>query len=346
MSNSSSSSGVGGAMDPRSVDPNFSMRHSSVRTLGTNVSGYGQNLTDLSDSTRSIDIHEFAFGVIGGGLNVAHRSVRDSAADALGQAKNVLDSWKDALNTAATNTEAAEEASKAPKNDGMPEFKGPGGPGGLGDLGGPSGLGGLPKDKGLGPMGGVDPSDLDMKKPPGIDTPDPGDIETPDPGDINAPQPEDINTPDPGAIQQPDLNPPQTPELNTPQVPDPSNIPKPPDTDLAGTNPNLPTTNVPPTRTPDTSTFDPRASMPRTSLGPDGSMGPGGGAGSGAGAPGSIARALNSGVPPMYPPGAMGGAGANNQDNDRERGPHLAEEEGVWGTDEEYAPAVLGMEEE
>ncbi|MDP4506631.1 hypothetical protein [Nonomuraea turcica] len=358
MSNSSSSSGdpfagaygnlgagnLGAGLDPRSIDPKFKMRRSSVRTLGTNVGGYGQDLTEMSDKTRAIDIHVMAFGAIGGGLNVAHRSVRDGAADALKQAKDVLDSWKKALNTAADNTEAAEEAGKGPGT-------GPGGPGGL-----PTGK--MPKTPLGGP--GVDPSDLGTGRPPTIPQPDPGDIKqpdltTPDPGDTKQP---DLTTPDPGDIQRPDLNTPgvntpglntpgvNTPDLNTPgaKTPDLSGVSK-PNTDLASANPNLPTSTTPPSiRTPDSPAFDPRASMPRTGY-PEGGPVAGGAMPPGSAAPGSIARALNTGIPPMYPPPGMGGMGANNGDKDRERGPHLAEDEGVWGTDEDYAPAVLGKEE-
>ncbi|AQZ66684.1 hypothetical protein BKM31_39260 [[Actinomadura] parvosata subsp. kistnae] len=190
MSNSSSSAenpftsalgNAAGAVDPRTSDPDFKMRYSSVRTLGTNVRGYGENLSQLSSSTRAIDLHTLTFGVIGGGLNVAHRAARDSAAEALKQAKDVLESWKEALNTAADNTEAAEQASKAPQDGGgkIPQIKNPGG--GL-----PSGgLGGLPKNTGgLGDLGkgglgkgGIDPSDLGIDKP---STPDPSDIKQPE----------------------------------------------------------------------------------------------------------------------------------------------------------------------
>ncbi|RVX47353.1 hypothetical protein EDD27_10283 [Nonomuraea polychroma] len=368
MSNSSSSSGspfagaygnlgagnLGANLDPRSIDPKFTMRHSRVRTLGTNVGGYGQDLTEMSDKTRAIDIHTMAFGTIGGGLNVVHRSVRDGAADALKQAKDVLDSWKKALNTAADNTEAAEEAGKGGKKP-----PGPGGPGG----GGPGkipggGLGKMPKIGGMGDPGGVDPSKLgdpsidrpSIPKPdtghikqPDLDTPD---LDTPDPGDIERP---DLNTPNPGDIQQPNLNSPDlnNPDLNNPGVntPDLSGVEK-PDTDLAAVNPNLPTGTTPRISVPDTSAFDPRASMARPAVGyPEGPLGPGGPSAGGGVAPGSIARALNTGIPPIYPPGAMGGASPGNGDNDRERGPHLAEEEGVWGMDEDVAPAVLGKEE-
>lgn len=329
---------LGGSLDPKSIDPNFKMRYSSVRTLGTNVASHGQDMTALSDHTRSIDIHHLAFGVVGGGLNVAHRSVRDSAADALKQAKDVLDSYRKALNTAADNTEDAEKASKPPKDTGPP-----GGPKIPSGPGSPK----MPKTPGAPNMDdlgkGVDPGDLnpgDLEQPQ-IPEPDTGDLEqpdltTPDPSDIEQP---DLTTPDPSDLQQPGLT---TPDVSTPDL---NGIDK-PNTDLASVNPNLPTSSTPQFRTPDTSALNPNSAVPRTGIAyPEGTMGSSGSAG-GLGSQGSIARALNSGVPPMYPPGGMGGGGANSGDNDRERGPHLSEEEGVWGTDVDHAPAVLGKEEE
>ncbi|MEV4813047.1 WXG100 family type VII secretion target [Micromonospora avicenniae] len=51
------------------------------------------------------------------------------------------------------------------------------------------------------------------------------------------------------------------------------------------------------------------------------------------------------GYPPMMPPmGGMGGAG-NQQEKERERTTWLAEEEEVWGTDPDVAPAVIGRDD-
>ncbi|GAA3526961.1 hypothetical protein GCM10022419_002120 [Nonomuraea rosea] len=352
---------LGTSMDPGSIDPNFKMRHSSVRTLGTNVGSYGQDLTHMSDKTRSIDMHTMTFGVIGGGLNVAHRSVRDHAADALKQGKDVLDSWKEALATAADNTQQAEEAGKTDKTPKTPQLpKTP--TTGMGKMP-TAGMGKMPTtgageipNTGLGDLGKdkVDPGDL------GIDTPKPGDLDTPglDPSDVDTPdldQPDltqpDVTQPD---LTQPNVNQPDltTPDLSSAQqpntaVPDLSSVNQPPKTDLAGVDPNLANTAIPQVRTPDTTAYDPRtsASIPRTTVGyPEGTLGSAGPA-TGVGAPGSIARALNTGTP-IYPPPMGGGAGgAGGEDKDRERGAHVPEEEGVWGMDDDYAPAVLGREE-
>ncbi|WP_147437360.1 WXG100 family type VII secretion target [Micromonospora musae] len=60
------------------------------------------------------------------------------------------------------------------------------------------------------------------------------------------------------------------------------------------------------------------------------------------GAPGAFGPA--GGYPPMMPP--MGGMGAGNQqEKERERTTWLAEEEEVWGTDPDVAPAVIGRDE-
>ncbi|MFG6192993.1 hypothetical protein [Nonomuraea sp. JJY05] len=339
--------GLGATVDPRSKDPDFSMKYSSVTTLGKNVSSYGDDLTSMSQKTGAIDMHQFTFGLIGGGLNVAHRSVRDNAVEALKQAKDVLDSWKQALSDAVANTKEAEEASKAGKN-------GPGGPSGLGPMGG----GSLPKgpDLGGGLPKGVNPDDLKIDKPSADDLKPPDipkpDIPKPDiPGsDINQP---DIDQPniDQPKTDQPNLNQPNLnqPDLKQPDIktPDLSDLNQTPKTNLEGLNPSLPTSTTP--QIPGTPGYDPRASIPRTSVGvPESGMGSLGGGGTpgtgGPGTPGSIARALNSGMP-LYPmtPGMGGGAG--QEDKDRERGPHLGEDEAVWETDEDITPAVLGREE-
>ncbi|WP_043620927.1 hypothetical protein [Nonomuraea candida] len=380
MSNSSTSGSdpfasafgnAGSAFDPRTRDPEFKMRHSSVRTLGTNVSGYGEGLEQLSGQTRAIDLHTLTFGVIGGGLNVAHRNARDSAADALRQARDVLDSWRQTLKAAADNTEAAEEASKT-KGGGpdMPQIKNPGG--GLGGLPSGAGLGDLPKNGGLGDLGkGIKPAGLDPNEfkpddlrpddlnpndldpngldPNGLDpndldrngvNPDDLDLDRPDPGDLNRP---DLTNPD---LQTPDL---RQPGLDTPEVPRPdlSGLDKPTGTDLAGLNPNLPNPAAPQVRTPETPAFDPRLATPRTAVGPpDGGFGSPSSAPAASGpvSPGSIAKALNTGVPPMYPPMGMG-ATPNQDGKDRDRGAHAGEDESVWGLDEEAWSGTIGKEE-
>jgi hypothetical protein len=50
---------------------------------------------------------------------------------------------------------------------------------------------------------------------------------------------------------------------------------------------------------------------------------------------------------PMMPFAPMGGGGGGGNDQqDRERGPQLGEDESTWLGDEDIAPAVIGMEED
>ncbi|HEY3506079.1 MAG TPA: hypothetical protein VGN37_25240 [Actinocatenispora sp.] len=71
----------------------------------------------------------------------------------------------------------------------------------------------------------------------------------------------------------------------------------------------------------------------------------GGGTGAGGAPAGSPAGAGNN--VPLYPPmaggmGGMGGMGGGQQNQDRQRTTWLSEDEKVWGTDPDIAPAVLG----
>ncbi|MGW2013587.1 AAWKG family protein [Streptomyces sp. NPDC001927] len=68
-----------------------------------------------------------------------------------------------------------------------------------------------------------------------------------------------------------------------------------------------------------------------------------------AGSPNRMAQnpnATGSGTPPYMPPaGGQNGNGQQTQSNDRERANWLAEEEDVWGTEDDVNPAVLGRAE-
>ncbi|MEV4468837.1 hypothetical protein [Nonomuraea sp. NPDC049504] len=359
---SSALSSFGSAVDPFKKDPELDMKPDKVRSLGKNVGSYAPTMGDLSEKTRAIDMSPLTFGVIGGGLNVVHRNVRDGAADALASGQQVLESWQAAINQIAENVDAAEQASKA-KN------KNPGGPGGV------------KMPQGPGDMKNIGPFDPDLKSPggpkvpgmedidgpgtPGVDIPGPGgpdaqnpDIPNPDVPDPNLPDPNaqnpdmpnpnvpDPNLPDPNA-QNPDIPNPNVPDPNI-QDPDLKGLDQPATSDLAGIDRNL-ANQIPQARIPDPNAFDPRTTntMPRTSLVPESGIGGGGSGGAGGGTPppGSISKALNSGMP-FYPPPMGGGAGAMNRDEKNgEGGPYLSEEESAWGFDEEHGPAVIRNEE-
>lgn len=356
--------GLGGAgLHPRTNDPKFVMQYTRVRDMGTNVASFGQDLTEMSSKTRAIDITEFSFGVIGGGLNVAHRAVRDHAADALKQGKEVLESWRTAINTAADNGETADKASKPPKPK-DDEFKLPGGGmkpmGGAGDL--PSGLGpggmdpldGLkkPDDLNKDALDGLDKDaldGLDKDALDGLDKDGLDDIKKPDDG-LKPDDLDDLERPGPDMPDRPDMNLPQQPDPGGGNPPDLNGLNQPTGTDLAGADPRvpgLPNSGLPNAGLPNLSGGpDPRAAMPRTGSGfPEGfSSGmSSGGSGGLPGGPGSIARALNTGMP-LYPPPMGGGAAPSRDEQDREKGPLLPEDEGVWGDDEDIAPAVIGGE--
>jgi hypothetical protein len=78
-----------------------------------------------------------------------------------------------------------------------------------------------------------------------------------------------------------------------------------------------------------------------------------GGLGSGSTVPGSAGgpsgdgTTQNQGGMPFMPPmgGGMGGGGGGGNDKERERKTWLAEDEDVWGTDPDLAPAVIGRDD-
>jgi hypothetical protein len=340
-----------GFMDPRTDDPDFHMQHSSVETLGTNVGSYGDAMTALSQKTRAIDMHTLTFGTIGGGLNVAHRSARDSAADALAKGKDVLDSWDKALHDASRNTKQGEDASKL-RDQTPPGPKIPTAGGKIPKLDG----GGFDKpnlgDQGIGKVNPADfkPSDLKPIDPNAID-PNAVDPNAVDPNavDPNAIDPNavDPSAVDPANVDTPNVDP--TP-IDTPGVPAPDTsaldnaLDKAGNTDLAALDQKLPTSNIPNADLPSSSTYDPRNTPTRTSVDNPSSAGMGAATGN-AGGQGSIASALNGNRgAPMYPP-PMGGAGAGGkEEKERPTGAHVAEDEGVWHSDEDITPAVLGKE--
>ncbi|MCG5218942.1 hypothetical protein [Streptosporangium sp. KLBMP 9127] len=324
---------TGAAVDPRLMDPEFHMEHGAVRTLGDDMAGRGQNLSELRDTLKGIDLAPYTFGLIGGGLNGAHGSVRDTAADALTSGKDVLESWKKALQDVADNSEDAELASTAPE-DPLEEF-----PGGGGTIPGfdPSALGGT--DPNL-----PDPNLPDPNLPdPNVPDPNAPDPNVPDPNvpDPNAPDPNvpDPNVPDPNA---PNPNAPNTSGLN----PD-----DPTGTRLAATDPNALRQPVIPdlrTPTPDSVPVDQRNVGPGVRNGLGGSSSTGGVGPGAASGLGNAARGLGtaaSGMPMMPFAPMMGGSG-NQDGQDRDRGAALNEDESTWLGDEEVAPPVIGMEEE
>ncbi|WP_162642094.1 hypothetical protein [Streptosporangium sp. 'caverna'] len=215
-----------GVANPYLSDPGFEMDHEKVRDLGDGMGKRAPVMTELSGKIKAIQIHTFAFGAIGGGLNVAHTQVRDSAADAVEKGREVLESWKEALSKVAENTKEAEKAGagkepRKPKPSGtgggkIPPFKGAG----LGDLGkGPKGLGDL-GENGLGGLGKQPPGFDDSFDPPGADdAPKPPDFDD----SFDPPGSDDIPKP-PGSDDI--FDPPGSGDI--PKPPGMEDVPKPP----------------------------------------------------------------------------------------------------------------------
>ncbi|MEN3535404.1 hypothetical protein AAH991_09870 [Microbispora sp. ZYX-F-249] len=352
--------GSGGAVDPRLTDPEFKMNYGEVAKFGNDVAGRGQVLADTSGRIKQIHLPPLTFGVIGGALNGVHSQVRNQAADAVAKGKDVLESWKAALDQAVKNAKEAEKQSSGDTGKGGPNGltggpKGAGLPKGLG-LGG----GGLPKGAGLGDgwrlpkdTPGAD-LDTGLKHPdlPGTgDLPGPGGngglpgAGGPDGGGLGGSglDPDGLGRTSLDGLGQNGVNPLETPKLNAPG-----------DTSLSAHNPNLPSVPTLPT-TPATPGLGPAGYGPgdypagtRTGTGGYGAgygpavYGPGGGLGAGgAGRPGAMA----GGIPAM-PYAPMGGAGSGDQDKERERGTAVPEDESTWFGDEDVAPPVLGMQED
>ncbi|MBB5074864.1 hypothetical protein [Nonomuraea endophytica] len=341
------------------------MKPEQVKNIGGQIGGRGGDFTILSNRTKVIDMPPFTFGVVGAGINVAHRGTVDKAAQALVDGKEVVESYKKALKDVADHVDQAHKASKLEKEPPAgPEIKPPAGPGGIKPPGGP----------------GFDPKGLDKMGGPG-----PNDIKVPGPDDIKGPgdlgkKPSDLDDLIPKDPKDPD-------KIDVPKQPGLDDLGNRPGTDTP--NPNMPNPNLPTTNTPnlDTGDLDKKLQDAKTDLagvdpkvpglndlanrnptlpdgrlpgaptstgtggfsGADNGLGRGSGGGSGglggAGGMGNIAKALNGGGMPMMPMAPMGGAGAGGDGNqDRERTTYLSEDEGVWGGDEDIAPPVLGKE--
>ncbi|MEU6425898.1 hypothetical protein ABZ860_08340 [Microbispora sp. NPDC046973] len=348
-------------MDPRLTDPEFKMDYGEVAKFGDGVAGRGQVLADTSGRIKKIHLPPLTFGVIGGSLNGVHSQVRNTTADAVAKGKEVLESWKTAIDQAVKNAKEAEKQSSGghgkvdvpggPKGPGIdPKKLGLGG--GVPKVGAGSDLGNdwkLPKDK-LG-------TDLDdsLKHP---DLPDGSTLPGPGGSDGGLPGAGDPNgnglDPNGGGLGQDGLgrtgldglgqngvNPLETPKLNNPG-----------DTALSAYNPNPSSMPTVPT-VPDLGTagYGPgdHSTTTRPGAGGYGSGGYGSGAygsGGGPGIAGGRAGAGAGGMPAMpYAPMAGAGAGSND-DKERTRGPAVPEDESTWFGDEDVAPPVLGMQED
>lgn len=356
------SMGAGGAVDPRLSDPEFKMDYGEVTKFGNDVAGRGQVLADTSGRIKNIHLPMLTFGVIGGGLNGVHSQLRNQTADAVAKGKEVLESWKSALDQAVENAKEAEKQSSG--GTGKDGTKGPGidpkslglGGGGMPKVG--SGLGDnwkLPKDK-LG-------TDLDdsLRHP---DLPDGSTLPTPG-GNGNGLDPDGNGLggngldPNGNGLGGSGLDPNGTGlgrtgldgldqnGLNTQNPtgpggtalsaynPNPASVPTVPNLGTTGYGPGDYTTgNWPGTGGTGTGTGGYGS----------GTSGTGGAAGYGTAGRGGVGTGGMTGMP--YAPMAGAGAGSNDDGKERARGPAVPEDESTWFGDEDVAPPVLGMHEE
>ncbi|XVQ87386.1 hypothetical protein ACQP2K_08225 [Microbispora siamensis] len=349
------SMGMGGAVDPRLADPEFKMDYGEVTKFGNDVAGRGQVLADTSGRIKNIHLPMLTFGVIGGSLNGVHSQVRNTTADAVAKGKEVLESWKTAIDQAVKNAKEAEKQSSG--GHGKVDLPGgPKGPGidpkglGLGGGGLPKGPPGaglgndwkLPKDK-LGTD--VDDSLRHPDLPDTSKLPDPGGNGTgldPNGTGLNGsgldPNGTGLGKTGLDGLDQNGLN---TQGLTSPggtslssYNPNPASVPTVPNLGTTGYGPGDYTTgNWPGTGGTGTGGYGSGAS----------GYGTGGAAGSGTAGRTGVGAGGMAGMP--YAPMAGAGAGSND-DKERTRGPAVPEDESTWFGDEDVAPPVLGMQED
>ncbi|KAB8186539.1 hypothetical protein [Microbispora catharanthi] len=349
----------GGAVDPRLTDPEFKMDYNEVTKFGNDVAGRGQVLADTSGRIKNIHLPMLTFGVIGGGLNGVHSQLRNQTADAVAKGKEVLESWKSALDQAVENAKEAEKQSSGghgkvdvpggPKGPGFdPKKLGLGG--GVPKVGAGSDLGNdwkLPKDK-LG-------TDLDdsLKHPDLPDTgtlPGPGGSDGGLPGNGLDPNGTGVGgggglDPNGAGLGRTGLDGLGQNGLGTQNPtgpggtalsaynPNPASVPTVPNLGTTGYGPGDHTTgNWPGTGGTGTGGYG------------SGASGTGGAAGYGTAGRGGVGTGGMAGMP--YAPMAGAGAGSNDDGKERARGPAVPEDESTWFGDEDVAPPVLGMHEE
>ncbi|HEX4814464.1 MAG TPA: hypothetical protein VFV66_17110 [Nonomuraea sp.] len=300
----------------------ISFAKNELENAGGRISDQTSLLTGLVNSSNKLNVPFPHFGVVGMGLQGLHQKAIQSQQEALRRAGEALGTWEPALRSADANYRQADDDSGLP-------------PPGLGDLGPLDGLGGLrntglPKlPEGSLPGGSLPDGSLPDGSLPGGSLPDgslPG-------GDLPG-----------GNLPGTDL-----PGANLPGGADPNDM-RVPDLDTALNNPG---------RT-DLSSFQPTTPNIGSHLPADPSLGtrtgtfggPASGQGAGLGANGAVpgtgaAAGLRAGASgmPMMPFMPMGGAGAGDKERDRDKAVGLAEDEGVWGGDEDIAPEVIGGED-
>ncbi|GGL56083.1 hypothetical protein [Planomonospora parontospora] len=354
--------------------PGVSFSDEKLKALGKDYDTHAGTIEGVADRTKAIGVPFPGFGVLGAGLHIAHDRARDSAADALGAGRDVLASWRTALETASHTYKAAEDANGLPDLPGT-DLPGGGLPGGLPGGGLPGtdlpggglpggglpggglpggglpggglpggGLpgGGLPggglPGGGL-PGGGLPGGGLPGGGLPGGGLPGGGLPGTDLPG-ANLPG---ANLPGTGGVPGSgglDGQVPGLPGQTATGLPGLGSV-DPRRTDLSAYTPGEP--SVPQFKVPEATTW----TGDQTGTGTAGRGGGAFPAGAGTGGPGGLpggARGAGANGMPMMPMVPMGGAGAGDQERERDQTTWLSEDEGVWGGDEDVAPSVIGQE--
>ncbi|MEW9546977.1 pentapeptide repeat-containing protein [Nonomuraea sp. NPDC050783] len=346
----------------------ISFTKGELDNAGKKISGQTELLGQLNQASGQLPVPWPHFGVLGIGVQNVHEKAIESQRKALTRAQEALASWDPALRAADKNYRAADDnsGSNLPPSDpfpaGLPKDLGNPGknalPAGLTDPKLPGSD--LPGSKLPGsdlpgsdlPGSNLPGSDLPGSNLPGSDLPGsnlPG-------GDVpgsNVPNPNLPNANLPNAnlpnANLPNANLPATNPADT-RVPDLDAALNPRKTDLSSFQPTTPQL---PTVDPNAAGPGTRTGIPATSLGgPGGGTGVGAGSGLGAGGvlPGNAAaaglRGAGASGMPMMPMMPMGAGANNNQERDRDKAVGLAEDEGVWGGDEDIAPPVLGQEDD
>jgi hypothetical protein len=324
-------------------------------------------VNQFAGRTGGISLSWPGYGLTGRDCDNAHEQARTQQVEALKIAKQVLESWREALSVADSKyVEADDQGFPDPRGggNGLPV----GGPGGLGGLNGPGPGGGLP-DPRLADPGLPDPRldanlpDPRLKDPnlpnPNLPNPNLPDPNLPDPNgtnpDITNPNLTDPNLANPN-VPNPNLTNPNltNPNLTAPDVKQPdlsgldptkNGVPDPTRTGLSGFDPS--NVQTPQVRAPEgLPTADPGRVTTGTPAG--GGAGIGGGSGMGGAGPlaggrmpGGAAGAAGMGGMPFMPMTPMG---AGDKEREGKGSELLRGDHGDWDDDEGVTDAVLRHE--
>nr|WP_055506580.1 hypothetical protein [Nonomuraea pusilla] len=332
---------AGGLGQTRSIE----FAHGKIKDLGVQLGEHAPNFGTMAANTKGIDIEFPGFGVIGLSLAYVHAQAKESAGKALETARTVLEDYQTALAKLDKNYTDADK-----DNDGVIQatMGGGGGGGGLkpGDFPGGGG-GGLP------PMGGpktdlpstdLPKTDLPKTDLPKTDLPS-TDLPKTDLPSTDLPKTDlpktDLPKTDLPSTDLPKTDLPKTDLPQTPSIADKLNgIPDPNASSYDPSKTKLSSVDPPKITVPDATTSIPPGASPSTGLTPGGGPASGYPSGQAAGLRGQNGAGGFGGMP--YAP-MMGGAGAGEQERERDKKSIVSGDESDWlDSDIDITPAVLG----